>query len=599
MIEKELYRLVTVGHVDHGKSTILGRLLADTGSLPDGKLAQVQETCRRNAKPFEYAFLLDALKDEQSQGITIDSARIFFRTSTREYLFMDAPGHKEFLKNMVTGAAGADAALLVIDALEGIQENSKRHGYMLSMLGIKTILVCINKMDLVGYRSDTFQALSNQYGQFLRELFMDPIGFIPVSGLCGDNISNLSPKMPWYQNKSLLDWLDVLPKPPLYRDKDFRLPVQGVYKFTQDGDTRRIVAGTILSGSIKTGDTVVFYPSGKRSEVISIERFNTPIQNTDQAGSATGLTLKEQIYIRRGDLAVLATDVPPKTTSLFKADIFWLGQESLEKNKEYTLKLNTMRCKARCRDIIRSIESDSLAVGLYPASVSRYQIAECVFSLDKAIAYDLVDQNPLTSRFVLVDNYQIKAGGIIVEELKDEQEWLRDKIIQRNLKWEMSEITENERAERLNQKSALIVITGLRDSGKKPLAKSLERELFIQGKMVYFLGIRNILYGVDADISHQKESLHKEHIRRLAETTYLMLDMGVIVFMTATGLRQCDLDIIKSVVQPEKVYVIWLGEEITSDIQYDLHIPQVGDIPETGEEIKRIMRDKGILFRAW
>ncbi|MBP7461578.1 MAG: adenylyl-sulfate kinase [Candidatus Delongbacteria bacterium] len=598
-MENLLYRIVTVGHVDHGKSTILGRLLADTGSLPDGKLAQVKETCRRHAKPFEYAFLLDALKDEQAQGITIDAARIFFKTPRRNYLFMDAPGHKEFLKNMVTGAAGADAALLVIDAVEGVRENSKRHGYMLSMLGIKTILVCINKIDLVDYRADVFENLSEQYAHFLKELSIQPIGFIPVSGLQGDNIASCSTRMPWYTGKCLLEHLDELPHSPHYRDKDFRLPVQGVYKFTQDGDTRRIVAGTILSGSVRPGDDIVFYPSGKRSEVMSIERFNAPSPDRDQAGSATGLTLKEQIYIRRGDLAVLAKNPPPKTSSLFRGNIFWLGQDPLDKNQEYTLKLNTMRCKARCREIKRAIESDSLTVIENPSSVTRFQIAECTFSLDKAIAYDRVDLNPLTSRFVLVHDYQIKGGGIITEDLRDDQKWLRDKIIQRNIKWEMSEITENERAERLNQKSALIVITGRQDSGKKPLAKTLERELFIQGKMVYFLGIRNVLYGVDADIISRKEEQHQEHIRRLAETAYLMLDMGVIVFMTATRLRQTDLEIIKSVVPSEKVYVIWVGPDITTDIPYDLHLPQVGDIRESSEEIKQILRDKGILFRAW
>ncbi|MFW5790967.1 MAG: GTP-binding protein, partial [Bacillota bacterium] len=201
-------KLVVAGHVDHGKSTIMGRLLADTDSLPDGKLEQVKETCRRNSKPFEYAFLLDALKEEQSQGITIDAARIFFETDYRKYVILDAPGHIEFLKNMITGAASAEAALLVIDANEGVQENSRRHGYMLSMLGIDQIAVLVNKMDLVDYDEETYKNIVDEYTEFLNEIDVDPLSFIPVSGMEGDNLASKSAKMDWYQGETVLQLLD-------------------------------------------------------------------------------------------------------------------------------------------------------------------------------------------------------------------------------------------------------------------------------------------------------------------------------------------------------------------------------------------------------
>src|SRR6185503_4581262 len=203
--------LVIGGHVDHGKSTIIGRLLADTGSLPEGKLAQVRESCERNAKPFEYAFLLDALKDEQAQGITIDAARVFFKTARRDYIIFDAPGHIEFLKNMVTGASRAEAALLVIDAHEGVQENSRRHGYMMSMLGIRQLAVLVNKMDLVGYDRALYSKIETAYRQFLEQIGVTPLAFIPVVGRDGDNLAHRSPGLSWYDGPTVLDTLDAFP----------------------------------------------------------------------------------------------------------------------------------------------------------------------------------------------------------------------------------------------------------------------------------------------------------------------------------------------------------------------------------------------------
>jgi len=234
--------IVIVGHVDHGKSTIIGRMLADTGSLPEGKLEQVKETCRKNSKPFEYAFLLDALKDEQSQGITIDSARVFFKTQKRDYIIVDAPGHIEFLKNMITGASNAETALLVIDAKEGVRENSRRHGYMLSMLGIKQVVVLINKMDLVNYDESVFEKVKVEYSKFLGEIDIYPKTYIPVCGITGDNIATQSSRIKWYNEETVLEILDKFENEPDKNNKPLRFPVQDVYKFTNLGDERRIIA---------------------------------------------------------------------------------------------------------------------------------------------------------------------------------------------------------------------------------------------------------------------------------------------------------------------------------------------------------------------
>ncbi|HEX2251161.1 MAG TPA: GTP-binding protein [Gemmatimonadales bacterium] len=268
--------IVIVGHVDHGKSTVIGRLLADTHSLPEGKLEQVRAQCELNSKPFEYAFLLDALKDEQAQGITIDAARVFFKSRRRHYLILDAPGHIEFLKNMITGAARAEAALLVIDAAEGVQENSRRHGYMMSLLGIRQLAVVVNKMDLVGWDRGVYDRIVREYGAFLSQVGIEPACFIPVSARSGDNIAEPSDHLPWHQSPTVLEALDAFRSEPPPIDRPFRMPVQDVYKFTKQGDDRRIVAGTIDTGTVNVGDAIIFYPSGKKSRVKTIEAFNRP-----------------------------------------------------------------------------------------------------------------------------------------------------------------------------------------------------------------------------------------------------------------------------------------------------------------------------------
>ena len=255
---REQMNVVIVGHVDHGKSTVIGRLLADTGALPDGRLEQVRDLCRRTARPFEYAFLLDALKDQQAQGITIDAARCFFKSASRDYIIIDAPGHVEFLKNMVSGASRAEAALLVIDAKEGVRENSRRHGFLLSMLGIPQLVVLVNKMDLAGYDAGAFQRIRTEYEAFLQGIGVRAQAFVPVSDFHGDNLVTPSEAMPWYDGPSVLQVIDGFTRAAPPAERPFRLPVQDVYKFTEDGDDRRIFAGTVAAG----GASVVSVSSG-------------------------------------------------------------------------------------------------------------------------------------------------------------------------------------------------------------------------------------------------------------------------------------------------------------------------------------------------
>jgi bifunctional enzyme CysN/CysC len=595
---REDMNIVIVGHVDHGKSTIIGRLLADTGSLPEGKLESVREMCRRNSKPFEYAFLLDALKDERAQGITIDAARCFFKTEQRNYIIIDAPGHIEFLKNMVTGASRAEAALLVIDATEGVRENSRRHGYMLKMLGIKKVAVLINKMDLVAYQEQVFQRIVQEYSAFLGRIGLEPSAYIPVSGMRGDNITGSSVHTPWYTGGSVLAALDRFPAESPPADQPFRMPVQDVYKFTRGGDTRRIIAGTIDSGTIRVGDEVIFYPSGKKSTVSSIEAFNRQAPDAVGVGWATGFTLAEQIYVKRGNLAALAGETQPRVTSLIRVNLFWLGRESLVPKQEYLFKLGSEKTGVKVEEIIRVIDASTLEAG--PKNeVGRHDVAECILRLERAIAFDLAHELAQTSRFVIVDHYEIAGGGIILADLDDRRKQVRDQVLLRNYKWEKSMIAPEERAEKYNQKAALILITGRRRVGKKSIAKTLEHQLFRDGKVVYFLGIGNVLYGIDADIKSQAQNNREEHLRRLAEVSHILLDAGAILIVTAVELDRDDLEIIKTVVENERIETVWIGEDVTTDIGCDLHIPAFESEERAALMIKGFLQERGIIFKTY
>ncbi len=418
--ERARMDIVIVGHVDHGKSTVIGRLLADTGSLPEGKLESIREYCARNARPFEYAFLLDALKDEQAQGITIDTARTFFKSSRRDYVIIDAPGHIEFLKNMVTGAARAEAAVLVIDAKEGIQENSKRHGYLLSMLGIKQIVVAVNKMDLVDYSKEVFEDIRDEYVAFLARIGATPRFFVPLAAFPGEGMVGPSEKMPWYKGPDLLAAVDAFEKAPSKSDQPFRLPVQDVYKFTARGDDRRITTGRVESGTLRVGDKVVFHPSGKSSTVKSIEAFSAPKRDSVEAGTSTGVTLTSQLYVNRGEIMVRADEPAPQVSDRIRANVFWMGRAPFRMGREYFLKLGTAKVPARLEHINFKIDASESGSEASTEMVERHDVADVVLQLRKPIAFDPTSLLEGTGRFVIVDEYEIAGGGIIREALSDD-----------------------------------------------------------------------------------------------------------------------------------------------------------------------------------
>lgn len=402
-------RVVIVGHVDHGKSTLVGRLLCDTGSLPASRCEAVRSVCEASGKPFEYAFLLDALEEEREQGITIDAMQVKFRSALREYVIIDAPGHKEFLKNMVTGAASAEAAVLLIDAAEGIQEQSRRHGFLLHLLGLRQIIVVINKMDLAGYSRDVFERLDRDYRSFLSGLGISPMAAIPVAAREGFNVASRSGPMDWYKGPSVLEALDSLSARRPRGELPLRLPVQDVYKF----DARRIIAGRVGSGKVSVGDDILFSPSGRRAKVKSVERWSSRRAGPAEAGESIGFTLTEQIFVERGQIAS-HPDRPPTVGSQFQAQIFWLGEHHLVADKDYVLKLATQEMKVQAAGINEVVNAATLETLAGQREVAVNEVAKVTLTLDKPVAFDVFGDFEETGRFVLVDGFDVAGGGIIL-----------------------------------------------------------------------------------------------------------------------------------------------------------------------------------------
>jgi len=342
-------QIVIVGHVDHGKSTLVGRLLNDTGSLPDGKIEKIRAMCEKRSMAFEWAFVMDAFQAERDQAITIDAAHIWFKSSKREYVIVDAPGHREFVKNMVSGAASCDAAVLVVDAAEGIREQSRRHGYLLHLLGITQVVIAVNKMDIVDFDAERFAHIETDIRAYMGELGIKPSRVVPVCARDGDNLADKSTRMPWYTGPTMVGALDEFEAPGGLEDLPFRMPVQDVYHF----DDRRIIAGRIETGRVKVGDTLVFSPSNKQARIKRIEAWNatTPIVEA-QAGQSVGLILDEQIFVERGEI-ISHDDWTPVETNVFRGHLFWLGKEPLQAGRRYKLKLNTLEVqigRASCRE---------------------------------------------------------------------------------------------------------------------------------------------------------------------------------------------------------------------------------------------------------
>ena len=513
-------KVVFVGHVDHGKSTLIGRILHDTDSLSEGKIEHVKKACAAEGMEFEFAFLLDALLEEQKQNVTIDTTEIPFRTTRRRYAIIDAPGHKEFLKNMITGASRADAAILVISADEGVREQSRRHAYLLSMLGIKHIIVVVNKMDLVDYAEKRFREIEQEYRKFLRELGLDARIFIPASAREGENVARASVKMKWYGAANVLEALDLLEPQQREVDLPLRFCVQDVYRF----DGRRIIAGRIETGTLKAGDQLVFSPANKSSVVAAIERWNVQENGPAVAGDSIGITLSEQIFVERGYVASHENETPIEANR-FHADLFWIVREPLRVGHLYNLRLATQDVKCEVVSIERVMDSSTLeSKGDGREQLERNEIGRLTIQTRGRLVIDNHDRIPNLGRFVIIDDGQICGGGTIFGGVYTDRSVAKSK----NIFWTEGKITARSRAMRSGHRGAVIWLTGLSGAGKSTIAQALERELFQRAMHTYVLDGDNIRHGLNSNLGFAPDD-RVENIRRVSEVAKLMADAGTVV----------------------------------------------------------------------
>ena len=515
-------RVVFVGHVDHGKSTLIGRILHDTGSLPEGKIGEIKKACAAEGMEFEFAFLLDALLEEQKQNVTIDTTEISFRTARRRYAIIDAPGHKEFLKNMITGASRADAAILVIGADEGVREQSRRHAYLLGMLGIRQVIVVVNKMDLVDYSEKRFHEIEQEYRIFLKDLGLDARTFIPASAKQGENIATASMKMKWYCAANVLEALDLLE--PQNRDADLplRFCVQDVYRF----DGRRIIAGRIETGTLRVGDQLVFSPANKSSVVAAIERWNAPATPNafGVADDSIGITLAEQIFVERGYVASHQNETPVETNR-FHADLFWIVRDPLRVGHFYELRLATQQVKCQIVSIEQVTDSSTLKTASDGREqLERNEVGRVTIQTRAPLVIDNHDRIPNLGRFVIIDDGHICGGGTVFGGIYTDRTVTKSK----NIFWTEEKITARERALRTGHRGAVVWLTGLSGAGKSTIAQSIERDLFHRGMNTYVLDGDNIRHGLNSNLGFSPDD-RVENIRRVSEVAKLMADAGTVV----------------------------------------------------------------------
>ncbi|MHC4737280.1 MAG: sulfate adenylyltransferase subunit 1 [Planctomycetota bacterium] len=404
----DVLSFVIVGHVDHGKSTLIGRLLYDTNSLAPDKIEEVRKASSDQGKQTEFAYLLDHLQEERKQGITIDTTQVFFKTDKRRYVIIDAPGHVEFVKNMITGASQAEAAVLIVDVKEGVKEQTRRHSYMLSLLGLHQVIVVLNKMDLVDFSRDVFDSIKKDVEQWLKSIKISSSVYIPISAIKGDNIASKSEKMPWYSGMTFLESLDTLQNKQPPEAKSLLLPIQDVYKI---GD-KRINAGRVESGVVEKGADIKILPSEQITGVNSIDKF---LENTDRAvaGECIGLTTADSVFLERGNIVCLP-GAEPTSTNEVSANIFWMAKQDFNRTRKLNIRCATQETSCKIERINKRINSSTLEVIEEDAAVLKnLEVAEVIIRTKRPLAIKDFNDVQELGRFVLVYDENICAGGII------------------------------------------------------------------------------------------------------------------------------------------------------------------------------------------
>ncbi|MGB6433305.1 MAG: adenylyl-sulfate kinase [Bradyrhizobium sp.] len=516
-------RIVIVGHVDHGKSTLVGRLLHETGSLPDGKLDMLKEVSARRGMPFEWSFLLDALQTERDQGITIDTTQIRFRTRARDVVLIDAPGHAEFLRNMITGASQADGALLIVDALEGVRDQTRRHGYLLHLLGVKQVAVVVNKMDRVDFSATRFAEIRDEISAHLTGLGVTPQAVIPISARDGDGVAALSQRSRWYRGPTVVDALDALQPAQPPEQLALRLPVQAIYKF----DDRRIVAGRIESGRLASGDEIVIMPAGKIAKIKSVESWPaTPLEGPQTAGRSVGITLDRELFIERGDIIAHAGSAPRETRRIH-ARIFWLHDKPLGKGEQILVRLGTRESRASVVAIEKAVDPGELS-SVENQSIARNHVGEIDIALAQPIAADAYADNPRTGRLVIEVNGRIAGGGLVLSVDAGQRAVPVDIVPVE------SALRPDERSARFRHHGAVVWLTGLPGSGKSTLARALERTVFGRGGSPILLDGDTFRAGLNRDLGFSAGD-RSENIRRLAEVATHLARNGHIAIVAAVS----------------------------------------------------------------
>lgn len=537
-LEHQHLRVVIVGHVDHGKSTLIGRLLYDTNSLPEGKKEELERISKkRGADAIEWSFVLDAFQAERDQAITIDTTQIWFKTALRDYVIIDAPGHREFLKNMISGAAAADAAILVVDAAEGVREQTRRHAYLLNLIGMRQVAVVINKMDLVNHDVERFQEVSKEITKYLKSIGLTPTHILPISARHGDMIANNGGHLSWYQGKTLLGVFDSfeVAAPPTARP--LRLPVQDVY--FQDGG-KRIIVGRVETGIVRKGDTLLFSPTGEKATVTSLEIWPPNKDKVEaHAGESIGFTLDQKIFVERGHTASHEKN-PPMLSNVFRSRIFWLADNPLKVGNSYKVRYGTAEAMVTVQSIDRVIDTQDLAQDDKGREVARNMVAEVTMRARDLLPIDPYTDNFRTGRMVFYEGHDVAGGGTIsMEGYADQRRTGTTKA--QNIYTVSHLLDRDNRAQLKGHYGGVFWFSGLSGAGKSTIAMAVEKALFERNYHTYVLDGDNVRHGLCADLGFSPED-RAENIRRVGEVAGLMSDAGQIVITAFISPYRSDRD---------------------------------------------------------
>ena len=559
--KKDLLRLLTCGSVDDGKSTLIGRLLFDSKKLYEDQLDALHRDSKREGhagEDIDYALLLDGLKAEREQGITIDVAYRYFSTSKRKFIIADTPGHEQYTRNMITGGSTANLAILLTDARKGVITQTKRHTFLVSLLGIKHVVLAVNKMDLVDFKQEVYEQICDDYRKFTTALDIPDITFIPVSALKGDNVVDISNRMPWYHGKSMLEFLEDVHVVSDRNFDDLRIPIQYVIRPTLD---YRGFAGKIASGVIRVGDEVMTLPSGKKSKVRSIITSEGDVDYAFPPQSAS-FTLEDEIDISRGEMVVHPNSTP-HVERHFEAMLVWMDEKPMDSYTQFYIKHNTHSTKARIDKIKYKVDVNTLEKSVVD-HFELNEIGRVTLTSTKPLLFDPYKKNRQTGSFILIDTitHNTVAVGMILDKMSSDK--LSRRITNKQKEHIVksgSLISTEEREKRYDQKAQTIWITGLHGSGKNELAYSLEKELFDIGKTVIVLDGKSVRSGLSNELDYSPTD-RAEHLRGVAHIAKLLNDQGIIVICSFISPKESIRQQVKEIIGEDKFRLVYLDADV-------------------------------------